>query len=195
MSELGAGLLAIGLGAGVVGAATGYVLVVRGALTLDLGIGRRVRPLRSIRVSIAAPAETVFDVIADPYLQRTPRAMREKLEVLERGADMALAAHYTRLARRVTVTTVETVRFERPERVTFRLLRGPVPHLTETFELRQTGDDTELVYSGDIGTDLWRVGTWWGDLVAGPWERTVAESLAVIQAEAERRVGVRVSAA
>src|SRR6516225_5275448 len=55
----------------VVGAsATGYALVVRGALTLDLGIGRRTRPLGPITLTIAAPPETVFDVIAAPYLGR-----------------------------------------------------------------------------------------------------------------------------
>lgn len=76
-------------------AVTGYELLVRGALTLDLGIGRRVRPLGPITVRIAAPCETVFDVVAAPYLGRTPRAMRSKLRVLERGSDLVLAAHYT----------------------------------------------------------------------------------------------------
>ena len=42
-----------------------------------------------------------------------------------------------------------------------------------------------------LGTDLWRVGSWWGELVARPWERTVAESLSGIRTEAERRAGVR----
>ena len=48
----------------------GYALVVRGALTLDLGVGRRVRPLGPIHRTIAAPPETVFDVIAAPYLRK-----------------------------------------------------------------------------------------------------------------------------
>jgi hypothetical protein len=171
------------------------VLVVRGALTLDLGLGRRVLPLGPMRVSIAAPPETVFDVIAAPYLRRTPRAMRAKLDVLERGSDMVLAAHFTPLGAGLTVTTLETIRFERPERVAFRLLRGPVPSLIETFELRQTDDGTELEYRGELGTDLWRLGSWWGALVARPWERTVAESLPGIRTEAERRAGVRETAA
>ena len=51
---------AIGAGACIAGAAAGYVLVVRGALTLDVGLGRRRRPLGPIRVSIAAPRETVL---------------------------------------------------------------------------------------------------------------------------------------
>lgn len=180
-----------GIGAAIAGAALGYVLVVRGALTLDLGVGRRTRPLGPIRMSIAAPRETVFDVIAAPYLGRTPRAMREKFEVLERGTDMALAAHFTKLADRLTVTTVETIRFERPERVAFRVLRGPVPHAVETFELDETDTGTELTYKGELGTDLWRLGSWWGNQVAGPWERAAAQSLASIQIEAHRRAGIR----
>jgi hypothetical protein len=43
--------------------------------------------LGPLRMSIAAPRETVFDVIAAPYLGRTPRAMGAKLDVLERGSD------------------------------------------------------------------------------------------------------------
>lgn len=173
------------------GAGTGYLLVVKGSLTLDLGIGRRVRPLGPIRMSIAAPRETVFDVIAAPYLGRTPRAMQAKLEVLERGADLALAAHHTALGGRLIVTTVETVGFQRPERVTFRLVRGPVPHLTESFELRETPAGTELEYTGELGTDLWAIGSWWGEQVARPWERTVADSLADIRTEAQRRARSR----
>ena len=178
-------------GSCVGGIAIVYELVVRGALTLDLGLGRRVRPLGPIRVHVAAPRETVFDVIAAPYLGNTPRAMEARLHVLERGSDMVLAAHFTPVAGGLTATTVETVRFERPERVAFRLVRGPVPHVVETFELRDTGGGTELDYRGELGTDLWWLGEWWGERVAGPWERTVADSLAGIRAEAERRAGVR----
>ncbi len=168
-------------------AATGYALTVRGALTLDLGIGRRVRPLGLAPLHIAAPPDTVFDVIAAPYLGRTPRAMAAKLEVLERGTDMVLAAHFTPLGGGLTATTVETVRFERPRRVSFRLVRGPVPFVVETFELRPSGGGTELTYAGELGTDLWAVGAWWGRVVARSWERTVAESLAGIREESERR--------
>lgn len=171
--------------------AGGYALVVRGALTLDLGLGRRLRPLGPLHVSIAAPREMVFDVIAGPYLRRTPRAMGDKLRVIERGSDMVVAAHFTQLGGGLTATTIESVRFEHPDRVAFRLLRGPVPHLTETFTLQHTADGTALEYSGELGTDLWRLGSCWGALVARPWERVVAESLSSIRAEAERRAGVR----
>lgn len=168
------------------GLALGYVLVVRGALTLDLGIGRRVRPLGSITHTIAAPPEVVFDVIAGPYLGRTPRAMQHRLQVLERGSDMVLAAHFHRVGY-LTATTVETVRFERPERISFRVLRGPVPYIVETYELREIPEGTQLTYSGELGTDLWRLGEWWGDQVAGAWEHTVGSTLDSVRAESERR--------
>lgn len=172
---------------GLVGLLAGaYSLVVRGALTIDVGLGRRIRPLGPQRVTFAAPREVVFDVIAGPY-RRTPRAMRDKLEVLERGEDLVLAAHHTALSYGQRATTVETVRFEPPHRFSFRLVRGPVPHVTETFELTATGDSTtELLYTGELGTDLWGLGAWWGRLVATSWERTVEASLAAAREEAER---------
>jgi hypothetical protein len=166
--------------------AAAYVLVVRGALTLDLGLGRRLRPLGPIRVEVAAPPETLFDVIADPYLRKTPRALRTKFEVLERGSDMVLANHYTS-AGGLTTTTMETVRFERPDRISFRLVRGPVPHVLERFELRSIDTGAELTYTGELGTDLWRLGEWWADRVAPIWEDTVERSLSAARAEAERR--------
>ena len=161
-------------------------MAVRGSLTLDVGIGRQLRPLGPIRVAMGAPPETVFDVVAAPYLGKTPRAMAEKLQVLDRGTDMVLAAHVTPSALG-KATTVEIVRFERPERVGFRLVRGPVPYVSETFELRPIDGGTDLEYQGELGTDFWFIGAWWGAAVARVWERTVRQSLEGIRDEAERR--------
>jgi hypothetical protein len=168
-----------------VGALT-WALIVRGSLSFDLGLGRRYRPLGPLTLRIAAPRDIVFEVVSAPYLGRTPRALQAKIEVLERGEDVVLAAHHTR-AYGLTATTVETVRFERPARVHFRLVRGPVPHVVETFALAEVGDDTELVYSGELGADLWALGHLWGAAVARTWEATVVGSLESIRAEAESR--------
>jgi len=169
-----------GLGLGL------YALLVRGSLTLDVGIGRTVRPLGPFTWKIAAPREVVFEVISSPYLGRTPRALEGKLRVLERGENMVLVEHFTPVGPVVT-TTLETVRFEPPERVHFRLVRRPVPSAVEQFHLRETDEGTELEYSGDLGTDLWALGRLWGALVAPRWEAAVRGSLAAIKAEAERR--------
>lgn len=164
-------------------------LGVRGAVTLDLGVGRRLRPLGPIECEVAASREVVFDVIAGPY-RRTPRAMADKLSVWERGGDMVLAEHLTRTGR-LTTSTVETVRFERPERISFRLVRGPVPHVVETYELDGSGESTRLTYAGELGTDLWALGELWAGRVAPAWERAVFASMRAIAAEAERRAGHR----
>jgi hypothetical protein len=174
--------------AGVAAAAT-YRAVVAGDLTLDTGRGRALRPLGPFTVDVAAPREVVFDVIASPYLGRTPRAMADKLEVLERGSDMVLAAHHTPLGAGRTATTVETVRFTRPERVDFRVIRGPVPYVVEHFLLHETATGTALEYGGELGTDFGPVGRWWGEKVSATWERVVRETFASVKEEAERRGG------
>jgi len=168
-------------------AVVGFAWLRSGALTLDVGIGRSVRPLGPISRHIRAPRDVVFDVIAQPYLGRTPRAMAAKLRVLERGSDMVLAEHFTPTRAGRVSTTVETVRFESPHRVNFRLVRGPVPHVTEAFELETVDDATELTYTGELGTDFWGLGRAWGEKVAQVWEATVETSLDSIRSEAERR--------
>jgi hypothetical protein len=107
--------------------------------------------------------------------------------VIERGADLVLAAHFTPVAPGLRVTTVETVRFERPHRVSFRLVKGPVPHVAERYELRASESGTAFEYRGELGTDLWALGSIWGAVVAASWERTVASSLDATRTEAERR--------
>jgi hypothetical protein len=163
-----------------------FRLLVRGALTIDAGIGRSVRPLGPVDFPIAAPREVAFDVIAAPYLGRTPRALQGKLEVWERGSDMVLAAHFTPV-RYGTTTTLETVRFQRPERIDFRLVRGPVPHVSESFLLEPAEAGTTLTWQGELGTDFWALGAWWGERVARQWEAAVRRSVAAITVEAERR--------
>jgi Polyketide cyclase / dehydrase and lipid transport len=179
----GLGLAAAAAAAGGVG----YRLLVSGALTLDTGWGRTVRPLGPFDIDIAASPEVVFDVIAAPYLERTPRAMAAKLEVIERGQDMVLAAHRTPIRAGLVATTLETVRFHRPSRVDFRLVRGPVPHVVEHFLLHARNGGTNLEYGGELGADLWAAGRWWADQVARTWEATVRSSFTSIKAEAERR--------
>jgi hypothetical protein len=169
-----------------------YRLVTSGALTLDLGVGRRLQPLGPLVRTIAAPREVVFDVIAAPYLERTPRALEEKLQVWERGSEMVLAAHHTRVKCGVT-KTLETVRFERPHRVDFRLVRGPVPHVVESFLLTPSDEGTVLRWQGELGTDLWALGRWWGHRVALAWEHAVDASFANIGNEAERRARTQAS--
>lgn len=169
-------------------AAAALYRLARAIFARDFGIGTSLRPLGPLTVRIDAPREVVFDVIAGPYLGRTPRALESKLKVLERRDSSVLAEHYTRSGR-IVATTLETVRFEPPDRVEFRLVRGPVPHVVERFELREVEGATELDYAGELGTDLWALGRWWGGAVGDRWEAAVQGSLDAIKKEAERRAG------
>lgn len=177
------------------GAAAGYWLILTGRLTADLKWCRRLRPLGPLGVEVEAQVDTVFDVISEPYLGRTPRALAAKLRVVERGEGMVLAEHYTRVWPGLNALTVETVVFERPRRVSFRLVRGPVPYVREQFALDDVGGSTIVEYSGELGTDLGVAGSWWGQLVARQWEQTVRTSMDSIKAEAERRTRAKRHAA
>jgi hypothetical protein len=179
------------VGGALAAAAGAYVGVVSGRVTVDLGWGRSRRPLGPLVVTIAAPREVVFDLIAAPYLGRTPTALAGKLQVLERGGDMVLAEHYTPVRGGLVATTVETVRFSRPERVSFRLVRGPVPFVEEEFLLQERDGATILRYQGELAADLWALGRWWGEVVGRRWDAAVAASLAAVGAEAERQAGAR----
>jgi hypothetical protein len=97
---------------------------------------------------------------------------------------MVLAEHYTPVDHgRLTAATLETVTFDRPHKIGFRLVRGPVPSLAEE------DGTTRLDYSGELGPDFGIAGQWWADRVAAAWEAAVCFSFRSIRAEAERRAG------
>jgi len=75
----------------------------------------------------------------------------------------------------------------RPHRVSFRLVRAPVPHVAEEFALTEHDGTTTLTYAGELGTDFGKAGQWWAGRVALAWEAAVRASFASIRAEAERR--------
>jgi hypothetical protein len=57
----------------------------------------------------------------------------------------------------------------------------------ESFKLSEEQGRTTLRYSGELETDLWMLGSWWGRIVAQRWVAAVETSLGSIKAEAERR--------
>ena len=168
-----------------------YRRLVAGDIVLDLSIGRTIRPLGPIDVRIEAPRDLVFEVIASPYLGTPPPSVAEKIRVLERSEQMVLAAHRTPVRPGLEAVTVETVRFERPATIHFRLVRGPVPHVTERFELTEDASGTLFHYEGELGADLWALGRWWGDLVARRWDDAVRRSVEEIARIAETRAARR----
>ena len=182
-----AGGAAVGA-AGLLGAA---FLLSRGRLHLDVGWGRSLHSLGPIVLSIDAPRELVFEHLAAPYLGRIPSALRRKLTIVEREGNLVVAEHRTPLPL-MDAVTVEAVRFEPPARVAFRLLRGPVPHVTEEFLLEEAGAGTRFTYRGELGADLWLLGRWYGGRIVRPaWEgvvrQTLDETKAAVEEHAARR--------
>ena len=185
-----AGGAAVGA-AGLLGTAGAAFLLSRGRLHLDVGWGRSVHPLGPIVLSIDAPRELVFEHLAAPYLGRIPSGLRRKLAIVEREGNLVVAEHRTPLPL-MDAITVEAVRFEPPARVSFRLLRGPVPQVTEEFLLEEAGAGTRFTYRGELGADLWLLGRWYGGRVVRPaWEavvrRTLDETKAAVEEHAARR--------
>jgi hypothetical protein len=171
----------------VAGIAFLLFFMTRGWLTLDLGWGRTLRPVGPIVSRIEASRELVFEQISAPYLGRTPSGLRGKIEVLDQGDRLVVAAHRTKL-RWFESVTVESIVFDPPGRIGFRHLRGPVPHAVEEFLLREEAGGTVLEYRGELGIDFWVLGRLAGRLWVVPtWEKAVRASLEHIKGQAEQR--------
>jgi hypothetical protein len=165
--------------------------VARGRLTLDADLGRSFHLVGPLTVEIDAPRELVFEQLSAPYLGRTPRETGATLEVIERGSDMVVARHVSKVAFYAS-ETVESVRFEAPGRISFRHLRGPVPHAVEAFELVERNGGTELVYTGELGIDFWALGKLAGRYWVTPtWLGIVREHLDKVKTAAEARAEAR----
>jgi hypothetical protein len=177
------GMLLVALVAGA------FLLLAMGRLHLDLGWGRSFHELGPMTVSIAASRELVFELIAAPYLDRTPR--ESGIDVLARGEDIVVAAHQTPI-HFYTARTVEVIDFDPPARVGFKHLTGPVPHAVEEFALDDVAGHTELRYQGELGIDYFVLGRiaarhW----VRPQWERVVREHLDDLKERAEQRASRR----
>jgi hypothetical protein len=72
-----------------------FLALAMGRLHLDLGVGRSIHQLGPITVTIAAPRELVFEMIAAPYLGRSS-ATAAGIEVLTQSDDLVVAKHHTR---------------------------------------------------------------------------------------------------
>lgn len=166
-----------------------FFLMATGRLALDLGWGRSLHPLGPMVVRVAAPRDLVYEMLRAPYAGRVPEG--SGVEVLERGEDVVVAAHHTRV-HFYTARTVEAVRFEPPDRITFRHLASVVPHGLEEFRLREDEGGTALEYRGEVGVDFWILGRLAGRHWVRPqWERAVRRHLEGLRERAEERASRR----
>ena len=172
------------------GARRAYRLLASGAATVDVGIGRRTQRLGPLSWRIGASREAVFDgplsgadTACAPgqtggmgaglgHGARGALHLREMWSHDDRGNGSLLASRADRLPR----------------------CPRPVPHVIESFVLDAVDEGTSLTWDGELGTDFWVLGAWWGSRVARSWEKAVRSSLDAVVAEAERRNRGRESA-
>ena len=119
-------------------------------------------PLPSLSLPIDARPELVFQLIR--AVGQGPDAKHAR--VVERPApDRAIVEFMTSLPL-WTVRTLEEVVFIPPDRITYRLLRGPLPEVHEEFRLEAADGGTVLRYSGTFRAHE-------------PWPRTLVDRLVV----------------
>ena len=161
-----------------------FLALAMGRLHLDLGWGRSLHRLGPIRMRIEAPRELVYEILSAPYVGR---ARRKSIDVLVRGESLVVASHLTKV-HFYEARTVEAIDLERPARMRFRHLTGPVPYAIEEFRLEPEGEETELRYDGQLGIDFFVLGRiaarrW----VVPQWHRAVTEHLDAVKVQAEQR--------
>ncbi len=118
--------------------------------------------LPSLSVSINAHRELVFQLIS--AVGQGPDARHAR--VVERpSSDRAIVEFTTPVFGRI-VRTLEEVMFFSPDRITYRLLRGPLPGVHEEFRMEPADGGTVLSYSGSFRAH-------------GPWPRTLFDRVVV----------------
>ncbi len=118
--------------------------------------------LPGLAISIAAHQDLVFQLIS-AVGQGSDAAHARVLERPSR--DRAIVEFTTSVFGR-HVRTEEEVQFLPPDRITYRLLRGPLPQVEEEFRLDPAKNGVILRYSGSF-------------VAHEPWPRTVFDRLVV----------------
>ncbi|MDQ6883931.1 MAG: SRPBCC family protein [Candidatus Dormibacteraeota bacterium] len=140
--------------------------------------------LPSLALPIKAQPALVFQLIA--AVGQGPDAAHAR--VIERpSANRAIVEFTTRVAGR-TVKTLEEVGFHTPDRITYRLLKGPLPAVDEEFRMEPDGDNTILRYRATFVPHA----PWWRaafDRAIVPWiyRKAVTSSMHQIKQAAEER--------
>jgi hypothetical protein len=186
------GWIAAGTAAGVGAAiAGGYVGVVTGALAIDLGVGRRTRALGTQTVKIGAPRGRRSSTSSPPGTWRASRGtLRRRFGCWSAAPTWCWPPIAHRCVDRWWPPRSKPSGSPGRSGWTSGWSAARCRTSSSGSTLTATNTGTTLDYRGELGTDLWRIGQRWGDLVADQWERAVATSLEVIKAEAERRASL-----
>ncbi len=118
--------------------------------------------LPALDLDIDARPDLVYQLVA--AVGQGPDAAHAR--VIERPSpDCAIVEFRTKIMGR-EVRTLEEVRFIPPDRITYRLLRGPLPAVNEEFMIKPSDAGTRLQYSGSY-------------VAHSPWPRTLFDRLVV----------------
>lgn len=106
--------------------------------------------LREQHVFINASRELVFQLLSAMGRGQIPGSGDEGARVLERRGEGYLVVEFHTRAGGKLWRTVEEVRLDPPDRMTFHHLEGPLDYSAEAFELEAQGEGTLLRYSGEF---------------------------------------------
>jgi hypothetical protein len=133
--------------------------------------------LEKQQVRVEAPRELCFEVVASAG------------RVIDRISETERVVEFLTNYRGRTVRTVERVVLERPRRIRYSWLEGPLPWVEEEIAFQaEESDATEIVYSGAFSPQPGALGWVYGRLfVKSRFERIVREHLFDGKAIAEKR--------
>ncbi|MFQ5934600.1 MAG: type II toxin-antitoxin system RatA family toxin [Dehalococcoidia bacterium] len=138
-------------------------------------------------VSIKAHRELVYQMVTAIGRGRLPGSNMSS-RLISRNGNTLIAEFYTRVGP-VTVTTLEELTLEPPEKIKYRWLKGPVKYVREEFLFREADNGgSELAYSGEFDLKIPIFGWLVGRLFIKPrFERLVVEHMEEIREAAEAR--------
>ena len=150
-------------------------------------MARTVRMTR-YEVTIDAPRELVYQLMSSFGRGRLKGAGAESSRVVSRSGN-DLVVEFRSQAGRFTVTTVELVTLDPPERITFQHIEGPFHSALEEFVLSEAEGCMRLRHSGEfIWSRLpgvgWLVG-WF--VLKRPFERLIKRHMEQLKAASEAR--------
>ena len=143
-------------------------------------------PLPALDLAIAARPGLVFQLISAVGQGADAAHAR----VVERPSPERAIVEFTTRVMGRTVKTLEEVRFHAPDRISYRLLKGPIPAVEEEFRVEPDGERTVLRYRGTFTAHS----AWWRggfDRIVVPriYRRAVWASMVQIKLAAEERQG------
>ena len=147
------------------------------------------RPVRldCHKVWIRAPRELVYQKMSS-FRRGKLGDSGESSRVISRLDDRLIVEFKTR-AGRFTVTTIEEVTLEPPERITFRHVKGPLRYAREEFVLTETDGGVEVTHTGEFVWMPLPVVGWLGGrlFIKRAFERILDEHMEQIRVACEAR--------